>query len=195
MVAFARVKYPRQNFLVMDARAICFEKAFDVVFSHAALHWVDNHEVFLRRAAAALRPGGRLVVACGGHGNAQGMVMSLHAIIRRKRWRDGFRGMPRPYFFYPVTDYPGWMEAANFQNHRVELIAHDVFYAGLSGLVDWLRTAWLPYSQRVPAPDRDEFMRVVADHYIAHHPPDEAGRVPVRLVRLEMTAMKKSSVK
>src|SRR5208282_2776141 len=73
MIGFARKtfpsgRFPNLKFQIADARKICFKKKFTVLFSNAALHWVDDHEEFLRGAASALIPGGRLVVSCGGRG-------------------------------------------------------------------------------------------------------------------------------
>jgi trans-aconitate 2-methyltransferase len=34
--------------------------AFDLIFSNAALHWVEDHEALLARLTAALAPGGQL---------------------------------------------------------------------------------------------------------------------------------------
>jgi hypothetical protein len=83
-------------------------------------------------------------------------------------------------------------------------------------LTTWLRTTWLPYVQRVPekvaqasclsvsSPKqirtggtpvpltnlREEFIAAVAQRYLARHPPDTGGKVHVRMVRLEIDAVK-----
>jgi len=190
MIAYARATFPGLDFHVMDARRIQFPRPFDVVFSNAALHWVDDHPAFLRGAAAGLRPGGRLLISCGGRGNAQAVVVALHAVMRRKRWREWFRGMPIPYFFYGPEDYQVCLEGAGFGTHAVTLTPKDATYAGIDGLAAWLRTAWLPYTQRVPGAERDEFIAAVAERYVATHPADHEGRVTVRMVRLEIEAVK-----
>lgn len=41
----------------------------DAVFSCAVFHWITDHDRLFARLRAALRPGGRLVAQCGGHGN------------------------------------------------------------------------------------------------------------------------------
>ena len=75
MVAYAVEKYPQHKypnltFECVDARSLKFDREFDLVFSNATLHWVDNHRAFLQGANAALKAGGRLIVSCGGEGNA-----------------------------------------------------------------------------------------------------------------------------
>jgi trans-aconitate methyltransferase len=190
MITYARAKFPGLEFKVMDARRLQFPRTFDLVFSNAALHWVDDHAAFLRGAAAALRPGGRLVVSCGGKGNGQDMVRALHLVMRRKRWREFFRTMPAPYFFYTPADYLGWLQRAGFRGQRPVLAPKDAVYDGPVGLAAWLRTAWLPYTQRVPEPQRDEFIMAAVERYMAGHPPDDVGRIRVRMVRLEIDAVK-----
>jgi trans-aconitate methyltransferase len=137
------------------------DEKFDIVFSNAALHWVDDHRAFLRGAASVLRSGGRLIVSCGGKGNAHDVFLVLRPEMRLKRWREFFRRTEKPYFLYSPADYE-----------------------------KWLRSTWLPYTQRVPENLREEFIGVVTDRYVAKHPPDADGRVHVRMMRLEIAAVK-----
>jgi len=163
---------------------------FDVVFSNAALHWVDDHRAFLRGVAACLRSGGRLVVSCGGKGNAQDVFVALRPEMRLKRWRELFRRIPKPYFFYSPADYEKWLPQFGFKTIGIRLVPKDAVYTGPDKFVAWLRTTWLPYVQRVPENLREEFIAAVADRYLAKHPPDHAGRVHVHMVRLEIEAEK-----
>src|SRR5215831_10975888 len=114
MIEFARNtfppnKVPNLNFQVMDARQIRFDCVYDLVFSNAALHWVSDHEAFLSGAAKCLRSGGRLMTSCGGQGNAQDIFVALRPEMRLKRWREFFRKMETPYFFYAPEDYEQWL--------------------------------------------------------------------------------------
>src|SRR5205823_10493243 len=45
-----------------DIAAFAARAAYDLVFSNAALHWVDDHAALFARLTAALRPGGQLAV-------------------------------------------------------------------------------------------------------------------------------------
>jgi trans-aconitate 2-methyltransferase len=195
MIRFARTAFrngtvPNVEFHVMDARQIRFDRAFDLIFSNAALHWVDDHQAFLRGASACLRPGGRLVVSCGGKGNAQHVFIALRAEMRLKRWREFFHRLEKPYFFYSPEDYEKWLPHFGFKTRSVRLADKDMVFPGREGFAGWFRTTWLPYTQRVPESAREEFIAAVADRYVATHPLDEAGRVHVHMVRLEIDAVK-----
>jgi trans-aconitate 2-methyltransferase len=195
MIAFAQKTFPaRKNpnlrFLVMDARKIKFTRQFDLLFSNAAWHWVDDHQAILRGAASVLKPAGRLVVSCGGKGNAHDVFLALRPEIRLKRWRQFFRRIPKPYYFYSPADYEKWLPRSGFMALAVRLVPKDAAYTGRENFAAWLRTTWLPYIQRVPEPAREEFIAAVAERYLAKHPPDADGKVHVRMVRLEIEAQK-----
>jgi trans-aconitate methyltransferase len=218
MIAFAKKTFPNSNisnlkFEVADAREIggcvassppadrrahaargdggvAVTRTFDLVFSNAALHWVDDHQAILRGAASVLKPGGRLVVSCGGKGNAHDVFLALRPEMRLKRWCEFFRGMPMPYFFYAPGDYEKWLPKFGFKINTVKLAPKDATYTGADGLATWLRTTWLPFTQRVPENLREEFIAAVTQRYVAKHPPDAAGEVGVRMVRLEIDAVK-----
>ena len=195
MIRFARKtfppgKHPNLKFRVMDARHIRLTRRFDVVFSSSVLHWVDDHPAFLRGAAACLRPDGRLVVSCGGKGNAQDVFVALRPEMRLKRWRDFFRKLPKPYFFHSPADYEKWLPHFGFKTYGVKLSPKDAVYQGRDRFAAWFRTTWLPYTQRVPENLREEFIAGVVDRYLAKHPHDAEGCVYVRMVRLEIDAVR-----
>ena len=195
MIEFAQKAFPpgknlNLEFRVMDARKIKFARRFDFVFSNAALHWVDDHQAILRGMSSVLKSGGRLIVSCGGKDNAQDVFVALRPEMRLKRWREFFRRMPKPYFFYSPAYYEKWLPRAGFKMLNIQLAPKDATYDGRDGFGTWLRTTWLPYTQRVPEPLREEFITAVTERYMAKHPPVAEGRVHVRMVRLEIDAVK-----
>jgi trans-aconitate methyltransferase len=196
MIAFSKKTFPPSiisnlKFQVCDAREIGSSAgSFDLVFSNAALHWVDDHEAVLRGAASVLRPGGRLVISCGGKGNAHDVFLALRPEMRLQRWREFFRKMPAPYFFYAPSDYEKWLPKFGFKINALKLAPKDATYASVDGFTTWLRTTWIPYTQRVPENLREDFISAVTRRYVAKHPPDGEGKVHVRMVRLEIDAVK-----
>jgi trans-aconitate methyltransferase len=187
---FTAKEFPNLRFRVMDARKIKFDRKFDLVFSNAALHWVDDHQAILRGASAVLKPGGRLAISCGGKGNADDVFNVLRPEMRLARWRDFFRQMPTPYFFYAPNDYENWLPKFGFKIQKLKLAPKDATYAGAEGFATWLRTTWIPYVQCVPENLREEFIAAVTQRYVAKHPPDAENKIHVRMVRLEIDAVK-----
>lgn len=195
MIRFARERFPSNRFpnlefKLMDARALRFEREFDIVFSNAMLHWVDDHPAFLRGAAAALVPGGRLLVSAGGRGNAHAVFCAFRAVMRRRPWRECFRRMPRPYFFHAPEDYARWLPQAGLEPRHIGLAPRRARFTDEAAFLAWLRTTWLPYTQRVPENQRGAFLAAVAERFLSEQPPDATGAVHVDMVRLELDAVR-----
>jgi trans-aconitate 2-methyltransferase len=70
MVAKARERLgDSTDYLVADLLELELPEPVDLVFSTATFHWIPDHDALFRQIRAALKPGGRLVAQCGGHGN------------------------------------------------------------------------------------------------------------------------------
>ena len=135
MIRFARKtfppgKHPNLEFQVMDARDIRLARQFDIVFSSSVLHWVDDHPAFLRGAAACLCPGGRLVVSCGGKGNAQDVFVALRPEMRLKQWRDFFPEAAQTLFLSQSGGLRKMAAVFWLQNAQRQAVAQG---CGLSG--------------------------------------------------------------
>ena len=180
----------RLSFCVMDAARLSCAPVFDAAFSTAALHWVKDHPAVLAGVHAALKPGGRLLFQMGGKGNARHMLEALEEVMQRPRWREYFRGFEFPYSFHAPEDYHPWLAQAGLEAQRVELVPKDMPHPDTDSLVSWLRTAWLPYHEPVPASLRPDFFAEAASAYTAQHPPGGDGLLHVQMVRLEVEARK-----
>ena len=194
-IAYASRHYPKAlfsslQFEVMDARSLHINHRFDLVFSNAAMHWVDDHSAFLRGVAKHLRIGGRLVLSCGGAGNASGIIAALERVTSSSAWRRYFDGFHFPYHFYSPKDYSAWLPEANLTAVRCELVEKDMIHDGPESLAGWIRTTWWPYTQRLPEELRERFISDFISQYSDNNPPDESGHTHVHMIRLEVEAVK-----
>lgn len=177
-------------FRQMDARELSFDAQFDLIFSNAVLHWVEDHRSVLSGIARALRPGGRVVLSMGGKGNAKAMLSVADAMIGAPEWRDYFDGFLFPYAFYGVKEYREWLAGTGLQASRLELVAKDMVHESVDDLKGWIRTTWFPYTRRLPATRRDEFISELVERYLEHYPVDDCGRTHLKMIRLELDAFK-----
>jgi trans-aconitate 2-methyltransferase len=187
---FPKTEFPNVSFKKIDAREILYKNQFDVVFSSAALHWVRDHQSVLRGVSNSLKNSGRLLFQMGGKGNAEGIIEIIHRLIKMDRWKSYFQGFVFPYGFYSPDEYRNWLDQSGLTANRLELIPKDMKQKGREGLAGWIRTTWLPYTERVPEDMKEVLIEEVVNCYLEDHPPDETGCVHVKMVRLEVEAVK-----
>ena len=195
MVALARENFPHCNcanlsFLQIDARELTFREQFDVAFSNATLHWIIDHPAVLCGVSESLDNKGRLLFQMAGKGNAQDIIAVLEEMISEDSCEPYFKNFSFPYGFYGPEEYTPWLNEAGLKPERVELIPKVANLQGRNGLAGWIRTTWLPFTERVPVSLRDSFINEIVDRYIAAYPLDEIGMAHVKMVRLEVQATK-----
>jgi trans-aconitate methyltransferase len=184
---FPSSRHPNLRFQPGDARALAFDAEFDVVFSNATLHWVLDHGPVLKGAAQSLRPGGRILFQMGGRGNGA-EIFDVARQMTAGEWGRYFDGFTFPWGFYGPEEYAPWCSAAGLAVRRIELLPRTMLQKGVDGLAGWIRTTWMPYTERVPADRREAFVREASERYVQTHPPDGDGNVSVEMVRLEVDA-------
>ena len=189
--SFAPQKHPNLSFQLADARNLTFEQLFDVVFSNAALHWMHDHRPILKGVWRSLRPLGRILLQMGGKGNAAAIICIFDKMISEKPWKQYFDRFEFPYGFHAPDAYLSWLEKIGFDAQRVALIPKLMKHDGESALSGWIRTTWLPYTERIPKKHRAEFIKEFTHRYVDENPPDADGRILVQMVRLEVAAYKK----
>jgi trans-aconitate methyltransferase len=184
-------RFSNMRFQLGDASRLTFDHEFDVVFSNATLHWILDHRPVLHGIYKSLNSGGKILLQMGGRGNAADVTAVFGTVMSSNQWRRYFQGFTFPYGFYDVEEYRPWLHEAGFQETRIELIPKVAIHESLSAFEAWIRTTWLPYTQRVPEEKREVCIAQVADAYLQRHPADENGRVHVNMSRLEVEAFKR----
>ncbi len=183
-------QHPNLSFSRVDVREMDFEEQFDVAFSNAVLHWIKGHAPVHRRVRRSLKRGGRLLFQMGGAGNAKDVIAALDGLVKKDRWKGRFSGFSFPYGFYGVDEYGGWMKDAGLDVTRIELLPKDMKHEGKEGLAGWIRSTWLPYLERIPEEEREDFISELIDAYVESFPMDNEGRTHVYMARLEVEAIK-----
>jgi trans-aconitate methyltransferase len=195
MIALAQSKFstdvfPNLRFQQGDASRLTFENEFNVVFSNATLHWILDQRPVLDGIYKSLKRNGKILLQMGGRGNAADVLAVFDKLIETNEWQGYFRGFTFPYGFYDAEEYCQWLCEAGFQEKRIEMIPKDAIHQDRAAFEAWIRTTWLPYTQRVPEEMRETFIARLANDYIQQHTVDESGMVHVNMMRLEVEAVK-----
>lgn len=194
MIALAKQRlfessYQNVQFSLMNATALTFENQFEVVFSNAALHWTKDHVVVLEGVKRSLKPSGRLLFQMGGRGNATDIIETFNTLCKCPKWHPYFKDFTFPFGFYGPEEYEQWLKNVGLIQKRLELIPKDMKHLGKEGLAGWIRTTWLPYTERIPEHLRDTFISDTVDAYIQSFPMDRLGYIHVKMMRLEVEAI------
>jgi trans-aconitate methyltransferase len=193
MVAFARqrfppVRYPNLQFRWGNATRLAYRCEFDLVVSFASLHWVSDHIAVLKGIKRSLTSDGRTVLQFGGKGNAATISDLANELITHSRWKGYFKNFTYPWFFYSVEEYRGFVERAGLSTKRIQLVPKDMVHGGRDALNGWVRSVFIPYTERLPEASREDFIEEVANAYLERCPPDENGGIHIKMVRLEVEA-------
>jgi trans-aconitate methyltransferase len=169
---------------VLDAASLRFEQEFDAVFSNAVLHWITNADGMIAGVYRALRPGGRFVAECGGHG----CVHRIRTALVRGLQQRGLDGESYvPWYFPTPGDYATRLERAGFRVDTIALIPRPTPLPG--DVVDWLQTFAHSFLMALPEHARREYLQEVRAE-LAPHLLDATGTWIADYVRLRFSATK-----
>jgi trans-aconitate 2-methyltransferase len=144
----------------VDLARLDLHEEADLVFSTAVFHWIPDHENLFRRLHIALRPGGRLVAQCGGHGNVASLVEVIVEVGAQPRYAEHFAGMQSGLNFATPEETESRLRAAGFEDVRCWLQRKDTRPAEP---IAFLQTVTLgPQLERLPEDLKQPFVADVA---------------------------------
>lgn len=134
------------------------EGQWDLVFSHAAIQWIDDHRALIPRLLSLVSPGGQLVVQLPSNHEHP-----THTLIRELAAEEPFvsalSGWNR---LSPVLSISEYAELLH-ENGGTELTVFEKVYPSLldnsAALAEWTQgTALVPYFERLPEKLHEPFM-------------------------------------
>jgi trans-aconitate 2-methyltransferase len=145
-------------------------EGWDLVFSHAVIQWVDDHETLVPALFVLVRPGGQLVVQLpSNHGHP------THRFIAETAAEEPFRaalgGWSRRSPVLPVERYAELLYAAGGTELTVFEKVYPHVLPDADALAEWTRgTALVPYLERLPEELREPFMARYRERLRARYP-------------------------
>jgi SAM-dependent methyltransferase len=143
---------------VMDGERLDFEAEFDAVFSNAALHWMKRADDVIAGVWRALRPGGRFVAECGGHGCVATIVRALDQALAR---RGVSAAALNPWYFPTDEDYGARLRARGFVVRSIALVPRPTPLPG--DVTGWLETFAESFTAALDPRERPDFLAEVRE--------------------------------
>jgi trans-aconitate methyltransferase len=140
---------------LMDAAQLSFRHEFDAVFSNAVLHWIKHDpDAVITGVHRALKPGGRFVAECGGHGCVAAITVALMTALEHRGVEHPAGAIP--WYFPTVEDYRSRLTRGGFTVEYIALIPRPTPLP--TGMKGWLQTFAIPFSGLLSERDRDAFL-------------------------------------
>ena len=92
---------PRVSMAQIDLLELPNASSFDVIFSTAVFHWIQDHDRLFQVLHRSLRPGGILLAQCGGGSNLERFRARTTELMKAPRFAPYFENWVR------LWEYPG----------------------------------------------------------------------------------------
>ena len=131
---------------------------WDLVFSHAALHWVEDHESLIPRVYSLVAPGGQLAVQMpSNHGHLTHRL--IVDIAREEPFVSALHGWTRRAPVLAIDRYAEILHECGAERITVLEKVYQHLLDDADALADWTSgTALVPYFERLDDGMRAEFM-------------------------------------
>ncbi len=170
----------RLEALYRDLREpFALEGPFDAVMSVATLHWLPDHDHVFAELARVVRPGGRLVIEAGGHGN------NADFLEVRDAARDDIPGF---WNFADIPDTRRRLRNAGFEQIAVRLISDEARLEDRTQLEAFVATVMLAAVLRdMPGEQHAAFVADVCDRL--PEPAIDFVRLQIEATRMRAAAL------
>jgi len=190
MLGKARARLPRCTFIAADIGTWAPAPRTDLIFANAALQWVRDHPLVMRRLVEALPAGGVLAVQMPDNTREPSHALQRE-VAAHGPWAENpevkaaARGdLPPPEVYYdllkPVCSHID--------------IWHTVYEHALASpqaIVEWFKgSALQPYLSPLAAGERAAFLSAYAEKIAAAYPPRVDGKVLLKFPRLFVVAVR-----
>ncbi|MEO8674170.1 MAG: methyltransferase domain-containing protein [Casimicrobiaceae bacterium] len=166
--------------------------SIDLVYSNAALHWLDDHATLFPRLMRAVAPGGMLAVQMPSNFHAPSHVV-LQDVAGGPRWHAQLGALLRPGPVAPAVRYFEWLSP---HARTVDMWTTEYLHVlppasdGEHPVIAWIKgTALTPFLALLGADAQRAFIRDCAERIAQAYPALPDGRVvyPFRRVFVAAT--------
>ena len=189
MLARARKDYPRFKWKIGDIGAWRAEAPVDLVFSNAALQWLDDHAELLPRLLDQVAPGGALAVQMPRNFSAPSHI-AIRDTIDGGPWRERLARLVRPE---PVLAPEAYHRLLAPRARSLDIWEIEYLHVlnRQDPVVTWTSaTALRPYLDALEAHERGSFEAEYRARIRISYPPEPDGRTLFPFKRVFIVAGK-----
>ncbi|MDF2366603.1 methyltransferase domain-containing protein [Sneathiella sp.] len=169
MLAKARRDHPSIEWKLADISRFSPTSKGNLIFSNAALHWLDDHENLFPNLLKQLRPGGVLAVQMPNNFSAPSH-QNLYDLAQSPEWVDRLGALVRPA---PVHNINWYFDLLSPLSEKVNIWETTYFQVlkGKDAVLEWTRgTALRPFLAALDAKEAELFESQYAETLLESYP-------------------------
>ena len=189
MLARARAEHPRAQFVQADIGRWRPAAPVDVLYSNAALHWLEGHEQLIPALLEAVKPDGFLAIQMPRNFNAPSHTTIVEA-IEQGPWRATLEPVLRRE---PVAAPGEYWRMLKDRAARLEIWETEYLQvlSGENPVAEYTKGTWLKqFLDRLQEPERSAFEADYRHRVAAWYPPEADGRTLFPFRRLFIVAQR-----
>ena len=192
MLAKAKASSPPANFIRADIAKWEPTEPVDIIFSNAALNWLDNHDQLLNRLAGFLTGRGILAVQMPrNHGRPSHTCVA--EIIQQERYARKLKPLLKPAPVHPPAYYIESLSGLRSKGASINIWETDYqqILQGENPVADWTKGTYLkPFLDALEGKDRSDFEALYREKIRAAYPQLGDGSTVFAFKRLFIVASK-----
>lgn len=189
MLAKARQDYPAAEFIEADIATWTPAEPVDLIYSNAALHWLDGHDRLIPGLLDGLKPGGWLAIQMPRNFGAPSHMCIVDA-IELGPWRSRLE----PYLRRrPVAEPATYWQQLHERCAALEIWETEYLQvlSGANPVAEYTKGTWLKqFLDRLEEPERSAFESDYRQRVAAQYPRQADGRTLFPFRRLFILAQK-----
>lgn len=156
------------HFVLMDINELNFTDEFDVVFSNATLHWVQDHNRLITNVIRSLRHDGFLRFNFAADGNCSHFFKVIRKAMTLDRFSRYFADFKWPWYMPPVEEYKALVEKSGLNDVQVWGENADRYFPDTKTMIKWVdQPSIVPFLSCVAEKDKAPFREYVVGKMIA----------------------------
>jgi trans-aconitate 2-methyltransferase len=135
-----------------------FNGSFDLIFSHAAIHWVADHAALLHRFFSMLKPQGQLAIQLPSNSNHPAMS-AIRYVAAEEPFVTALHGWHQPLHVLPLDQYADILYEEGSKEITIFEKVYPHILPDIDALAEWTSaTAMLPYLEKLSEALKQDFL-------------------------------------